>query len=141
MESRPSSSRLDHRAGSSPIGDFLGVSTRPDTIVDVSSKRPRRSHPRFPIGAFVSPEDGNAGYYTMDLCRDGMSLLRLADAQPKRTHFTVEIPLAGSGRRVHALARTVRKRNRGPLTEVGIRFCYMPPEDRRLLDAYLAARR
>jgi hypothetical protein len=100
----------------------------------------RRQSQRHSIGSLVRGDGEIETYFAVELSRSGMKMLRLADAGPVGAHFTVEIPLPGYGRSVHAVAERVRTSDRGPLREVGVRFRYVAPEDQRTLDAYLAAR-
>jgi len=102
---------------------------------------------RVEIGRFVGSEGSAAtsGFFAVNLSRGGMSVLRIPGREPKLENGLdgdfawVSVPLPDRGNTLQAVAEVVHRREYGPLQRVGLRFRYMSPADRRLLDDYLAA--
>ena len=78
--------------------------------------------------------------FTLDLAAGGCRYYRLADAEPLAEVYSLTIPLPGSALEIDAIVSCLRRRRVGPLDEVAVEFRYLNPEDRRILEAYLAAR-
>jgi hypothetical protein len=107
----------------------------------------QRRSTRVEIGRFVGRDHyGSAeGFFAVNLSRDGMSLLRVPGfSQRMETGLDgdfawISIPLPDRRNNLSAVAEVVHRRDYGPLERLGIRFRYLSPADRQLLDEYLAS--
>jgi hypothetical protein len=70
-----------------------------------------------------------------------MSLLRLARGAGRRgldeDFAWLAVPVPGAGRFVSALGEVIHRRVYGPLEKLGVRFQYIAPDERALLDGWL----
>jgi c-di-GMP-binding flagellar brake protein YcgR len=102
---------------------------------------------RIEIGRFVGSDDRGTtrGFFAVNLSRGGMSVLRIPGQEQGLEHgldgdFSwVSIPLPDRGNTLQAVAEVVHRRDYGPLERVGLKFRYLSPADRQLLEDYLSA--
>ena len=107
----------------------------------------QRDMDRIEIGRFVGRDKygSSEGFFAVNISKGGMSLLRVP-GQNKRMETGLDgefawisIPLPDRRNKLTAVAEVVHRREYGPLERLGVRFRYMSPADRQLLDEYLAA--
>lgn len=102
---------------------------------------------RIEIGRFVGSDDRGTtrGFFAVNLSRGGMSVLRIPGNEKGLENGLdgdfawVSVPLPDRASSLQAVAEVVHRRDYGPLERVGLRFRYMAPADRQLLEDYLAA--
>jgi c-di-GMP-binding flagellar brake protein YcgR len=106
-----------------------------------------RNMERIEIGRFVGRDQygTSEGFFAVDLSRGGMSLLRVPgrdrrlEAGLDGDFAWISIPLPDRRNKLTAVAEVVHRREYGPLERIGVRFRYMSPADRKLLDEWLSA--
>jgi hypothetical protein len=107
----------------------------------------QRGTGRIEIGRFVGSDDRGTtrGFFAVNLSRGGMSVLRIPNNDKGLEHGLdgdfawITVPLPDRSNSLQAVAEVVHRRDYGPLERVGLRFRYLSPADRQLLEDYLAA--
>jgi c-di-GMP-binding flagellar brake protein YcgR len=102
---------------------------------------------RIDIGRFVGKDKYGAaeGFFAVNLSKGGMSLLRVPGRSKSLEsgldgEFAwISIPLPDRRNKLTAVAEVVHRNHYGPLERIGVRFRYMSPADRQLLNEYLRA--
>lgn len=103
----------------------------------------QRSRDRQTVSVFVNQEFGEEDTQlgmSVDLSPSGMSLITLQRTKPPAgRHAWLKFWLPGSDTLVKALAEVVHRHDDGEVERYGMRFKYMFPDQRLLLERYLSA--
>ncbi len=103
----------------------------------------KRNQRRLPVSLFVNQEYDDRRQtlsMSLDLSREGISVISLARAeQPRGRHAWLRFRLPGEQRSIAALGEIVHRERDEQLAveRLGIRFKFLFPDQRRMLDEYL----
>jgi len=105
--------------------------------------RDMRNNPRTPVTLFVNEDYGENQQFlglALDMSPKGMSVVTVRKGTvPKGRHTWLRFWLPGSEELISALGEIIHRKTDGDTVRTGVRFKYIYPAHRKVIESFLSA--